>query len=66
MNRRQFLTLGAVASGTFAVRGLSRMGSGPVASAPPTVGPARAHQRGGSPKSSRICRRSPPRDESMW
>jgi 7,8-dihydropterin-6-yl-methyl-4-(beta-D-ribofuranosyl)aminobenzene 5'-phosphate synthase len=40
MNRRQFLTLGAVASGTFAVGGLSRMGSGPVAaqiSAPPTV-----------------------------
>lgn len=40
MNRRQFLTLGTVASGTFAVGGLSRMGSGPVAaqiSAPPTV-----------------------------
>lgn len=40
MNRRQFLTLGAVASGTFAVGGLSRMGSAPVAasiSAPPTV-----------------------------
>ena len=40
MNRRRFLTLSAVASGTFAVGGLSRMGSGPVAaqiSAPPTV-----------------------------
>jgi hypothetical protein len=33
MNRRQFLTLGAVASGTFAVGGLSRMGSRPVAAA---------------------------------
>jgi len=40
MNRRQFLTLGTVASGTFAVGGFSRIGSGPVAaqiSAPPTV-----------------------------
>lgn len=40
MNRRQFLTLGAVASGTFAVAGLSRLGSRSVAaqiSAPPTV-----------------------------
>ena len=40
MNRRQFLTLGAVASGTFAVGGLTRIGGRPVAaqsSAPPVV-----------------------------
>ncbi len=40
MNRRQFLTLGAVASGTYAMGGLSRLGGGPAAaqiSAPPTV-----------------------------
>ena len=40
MNRRQFLTLGAVATGTYAMRGLSRLGSRPAAaqiSAPPTV-----------------------------
>lgn len=40
MNRRQLLTLGAVASGTFALGGLSRIGSRRAAaavSAPPTV-----------------------------
>jgi 7,8-dihydropterin-6-yl-methyl-4-(beta-D-ribofuranosyl)aminobenzene 5'-phosphate synthase len=40
INRRQLLSLGAVASGTFALGGLSRMGSRPVAaqsSVPPTV-----------------------------
>ncbi len=40
MNRRRFLTLGVVASGTYAMGGLSRPGSRPAAaqiSAPPTV-----------------------------
>jgi len=39
MNRRQFLTLGAVASGTFAVGGLSRMGSRPSTGPRVVLGP---------------------------
>lgn len=39
MNRRQLLTLGAVASGTFAVGGLSRMGSRPSTGPRVVLGP---------------------------